>query len=361
MKLLIAVDSSRGGAGNMAQIISQYLSDKKFDVHLVFLNNCLSNKHETVNVKKYVLNLSGKGWLYKIKILHKVIKEISPDLIISFLNVVSIPILLSQIFSHIPIIVSERSNPFTNVKKKKFKILRNISYMRANIIIVQFKIFEDFVNELFLKKNVLAIPNSIDLPTIYKDYKTQKSTDIVSFVTICTLYSVKRVDLMIRMFEKVYHQHSNVVLNIYGEGKDEEKLKLLIKKLGLEKNVFLRGYTSKIYEVLSENDIYLMTSEREGFPNSLSEAMAVGLPLVAIKCHEGLKEIIKDKINGFLISEGHEGDFVSACCTLIEDSNLRQKMGKKSMYIANGYSINKIMSLWLDVIQKLASQKHIRS
>jgi glycosyltransferase involved in cell wall biosynthesis len=96
-----------------------------------------------------------------------------------------------------------------------------------------------------------------------------------------------------------------------------------------------------------------MTSLREGFPNALSEAMAVGLPSIAIKCHEGLAELIQDGKNGFLIEEGNEDRFVEVAMTLIEDESLRESIGIRAAKSTEKYNYNKIVSIWNECISEL--------
>lgn len=353
MRILIAVDSTKGGAGNIAQIMALYFKEHGYDTHLLFTMGMSNTKHDITGLNTYCLSEHYKGIIKKISGVKKIIKEINPDIIISFLHTVSPIVLASQWFTKTPIIVSERSNPYTNVKTKKYRLFRKITYRRANLVTVQFDVFKEFDKRLFKKNRIVTVPNMILSPSVTKE---QRESDIVSFTTMCSLYYVKRVDLMIRLFAQVNKKMPNTRLNIYGEGIDKDKLTNLIYELGLDNVVTLCGYTTDIYQKFIENDIYLMTSEREGFPNSLSEAMAVGLPAVAIKCHDGLKEIIKNGINGYLIDEGDENAFVEKCCEIANDYNLRKKMSENAISIAKRYDIDNVMNQWIKHINSLVKQ-----
>ena len=357
MRILIAVDAITGGAGNVAQILATYYAKRGEDVYLMF------SKKKTFD-SKYDLNkitiieaqqfFSNFSLLKTIIHYNKLIKEISPDIIISFLNTVSPPILLSQIMTSIPIIVSERSDPYNNTPQIKRKILRYISYKRASLITVQFDVFKKFNKNAYRKNKIVTIPNMILAPPNTKDYKIRSTK--VSFVTFATLYHVKRLDLMIKLFSRIHKTCPNTELNIYGSGIDEEYLKALIKKLKLENVINLKGHVNNSHKYLSQNDIYLMTSVREGFPNALSEAMATGLPSISFKCHDGLSELIQNGINGYLIEEGDSDKFCELSEQLVINSSKRMKMGKAASEKIKKYDYDKIMSIWDKYVYSLLSK-----
>ncbi len=93
-------------------------------------------------------------------------------------------------------------------------------------------------------------------------------------------------------------------MKILGDGKEKDSLIKKVNDLGIQELSFFTGSTREIYAELCSSDAYLMTSRYEGFPNALVEAMSVGLPAVAFRCHNGLDEIIENGKNSFLISEG---------------------------------------------------------
>lgn len=361
MKLLIIVDGLKGGAANIAQLLAINLSNSGHNVYFIY-------KKRNNNISKYNLegiitieqtNYLRKSLVHDIYFFKSKINQIKPDLIISFLSTVSTRVLFSQWFSSIPIIVSERTNPFEFPANFKDKLLRNISYRRANLITVQFKDFEQFDKVLYKKKKVVVIPNLIVASNYLMDYGINKKT--ISFVTFATLYHVKRIDLMIKLFSVIHKRCPNTELNIFGEGVDKIKLQSLIVELDLNNSVHIKGHVNNVHECLIENDIYLMTSIREGFPNSLSEAMAVGLPSVSFKCHEGLTELIKSGDNGYLITEGKHEEFCEVAIDLVNNKEKRLVMGKNALIHTRKYNEESVMEIWNNCILKLISKKRIKN
>lgn len=353
MKIFIGVDSIYGGAGNVAKIIAEYYAKKGNKVYL-FLRRRRPTTDYLLNNVNIVgeQNFSSLRTFHKeIPYLNKLIKQISPDVIISFLSTVSPQILFSQWFSKIPIIVSERSNPFMDIPKKRYIYIRNLSYNRADKIVVQFQCFAHFNKKAMSQKKVVVIPNMILSSKHTKEHFLEQSN--VSFVTFASLFSVKRIDLMINLFHQIHKINPETSLNIYGKGTDQHKLTQLIIDLNLSNVVKLKGHVNNVHECLRENDIYLMTSEREGFPNALSEAMAVGLPSICFKCHEGLGELIIHGKNGFLIQEGNLNEFISTANYLINNPQLRKKVGQDARKSIDKYNIDSVMRMWDETIDSV--------
>lgn len=358
MKIFIGVDSILGGAGNVAQIIAEYYSNKGEEVYLF-----LRSKRVKSNYNLDKVHIVGEKCYSSIRTFHKeipyinrVIKSISPDIIISFLSTVSPQILFSQWFTKIPIIVSERSNPFTDMPKRRYQLIRDFAYKRADLITVQFGFFKTFNKRAFNQNKVIVTPNMILSSPVTKDYSAP--TKKIRFVTCASLYYVKRIDLMINLFAKIHENSPNTELNIYGAGKDENKLNNLVSDLNLLHAVNFKGHISNVYECLANSDIYLMTSEREGFPNALCEALSVGLPSISFKCHDGLSELIQNGENGYLIDEDDHKSFVSTAIALISNRALRKQIGEKAKKSIKKYDYGRIMDIWNKHVYSLVDKNN---
>ena len=365
MKIFIALDTFFGGAGNIAAIIAEYYSKQNQNEVFIFLR---SPKHHQKKGKKFesIYDLSkvkifgdkdflGFRTLHKeIIYLNKLIHSINPDIIIAFLSAVGPQILLSQWFTKVPVIVSERSNPFHDTPSFYYKILRNFSYRRANLITVLFDSFKLFNKPAFEKNKIKVIPNMILTSKFSKDYS--KLSNKISFVTCASLFKVKQIDLMIKLFSLIHNTFPNTELNIYGQGIEETKLKKLVKDMALTNDIHFKGHVFNIKECLVLNDIYLMTSKHEGFPNALSEALSVGLPSISLKCHDGLSELIQNGENGYLINERDHFKFVEIAKTLINNHSLRKLIGEKAKQSIKKYEYNRIMTMWNKHIYSLINK-----
>lgn len=361
MKIAIVVDDYHGGAGNIAQLLALELKQSN-DVFLLLTNPHSNSRYDLKNIYIKEENFSiqtknkVKGLIYCVRKMKKTLADFSPDLIISFLDNNNSLVCLSQLKTKTPIIVSERSNPLKIYPKFPWNHIRRIAYRRANVVTVQFDIFKNFDKARFAKKCKVT-SNIVDKPAYLK---TNWKNDIIRFVTFGRLEDIKRMDLMIKLFARAQAQLKNVELHIYGEGKNQEKLRALITELNIEKHVFLEGYCNEVHKTLTNGDIYLMTSEQEGFPNGLSEAMAVGLPSVSIRCHEGIAELAQNEQAGFTVAEGNETKFVEKMLELAKDAELRKSMGQRAQSISDIYSKKHAMEQWYACIEEtLKNEKNI--
>lgn len=163
----------------------------------------------------------------------------------------------------------------------------------------------------------------------------------------------KGYDMLIDVWKIVNEKYSDWTLEIYGEGSERKKLEEKIKKLNLEKTLKLKGNTSDIKEKFLESSIYVMSSRYEGFGLVLIEAEHCGLPLVSFKCHCGPSDIIFHGENGFLCEVNNINEMADYIIKLIEDKDLRIKMGKKAREDSYKYLEENIMKQWKELYENI--------
>ena len=353
MNIALVVDDFHGGAGNIVQLLATELS-KEHNVSMIMTNLHSDKRYALEDIAVYDENISimGKnklvGLLSAMGKMRKLIKRIKADVVISFIDNNNSLVCLSMLGCKTPVVVSERSNPLVIFPKAPWDKIRRIAYRRANIVTVQFNDFSSFDGNRFSEKCHVT-SNIVEKPLYFKE---NYDTDTVRFVTVGRLQGIKRMDLMIELFDMAHKENPDIELHIFGDGPQKGDLNKLIKQKGLENKVFLRGYCNEVHKTLAEFDVYLMTSLQEGFPNSLCEAMAVGLPSVSIACHKGVEELGKFGEYGFTAPEGDKKEFVRKMLMLASDVQLRSQMGSGARSISETYSKEKIMGQWRDCIRE---------
>lgn len=156
----------------------------------------------------------------------------------------------------------------------------------------------------------------------------------------------KGFDLLVRSFGPVAREHPDWQLHIYGRGRHRRVIAPLIHRLGLDDQARLQGFDQDFKAVLASSSVFAMSSRSEGFPMALLEAMSVGLPIVVFDCPRGPREIIRDGHNGLLVAAGDTKEFGSALRRLIEDPELRQRLGAQAWIDAEQYTIDAITADW---------------
>ncbi|SVC04113.1 uncharacterized protein METZ01_LOCUS256967, partial [marine metagenome] len=142
-------------------------------------------------------------------------------------------------------------------------------------------------------------------------------------------------------------------LIIIGDGPEKETLSNLVKKLSLEDNVHFLGFRDDVIHWIINSDIFVTASEVEGSPNSLIEAVCLGIPSIATDCPTGPKEILNNGDQGILIPMDSEKHMVNAIQLLIENQDLRNKFIKSSEITKLRYSSERIVNLYLDAINSM--------
>ncbi|MFJ6572843.1 glycosyltransferase family 4 protein [Streptomyces sp. NPDC091292] len=145
------------------------------------------------------------------------------------------------------------------------------------------------------------------------------------------LAPVKRYDLLIKAFDQVRAERPDWRLRIYGGGKQKDKLRALVDRLGLYNHVFLMGPAHPIEPEWAKGSIGAVTSSLESFGMTIVEAMRCGLPVVSTNCPHGPREIIDNGVDGRLVKVGDVGAIAGGLLELINDDELRQRMAAAAL------------------------------
>lgn len=194
---------------------------------------------------------------------------------------------------------------------------------RANKIFVQCKKQKDLMPEKYREKCVV-INNPV--PDLFTKVNHQYNEKILNFINVGRLDIEKNQELLINAFALVVKKHNDAKLTIYGRGPLKEKLSNLIIKNNLSKNIFLIERSDEMEKTYNNYDGFILSSNFEGMPNSLLEAMAVGLPSISTDCDTGPSDIINSR-NGILVKTNNVHEMAKAISFYIENPSLAKKYG----------------------------------
>ncbi|MFZ4863870.1 glycosyltransferase family 4 protein [Sphingobacterium sp. Mn56C] len=194
--------------------------------------------------------------------------------------------------------------------------------------------------------NMRVIPNANSFHTENRSALQGKHA-----IAIGRLDHQKNFEELLAIWSAIYSKFPDWRLSIYGHGPDEEKLQQQIKSYNLADVVFLKKPTTGIQEVYLQSDLLLMTSRYEGLPMVLLEAQVCGLPLIAYACKCGPKDIIESGKNGFVIAEGDRAEYIAKLTSLLQDMDLRKKMGAHSKLASQRFEESVVMEKWISLFQ----------
>jgi glycosyltransferase involved in cell wall biosynthesis len=307
-----------GGAERMMVNILNHFSSNKDEVHLIIFKN-IGTLKSLLDTSIMVHDLGGvsvkKGMPKCLKEIHK----IEPNTVFSgigHLNIALAPFIpimrlllpQTQWISRETNIVSLQNQE--EKYPKFFDYLYRKMYKNFDVIIAQSQdMKEDLeLNYPLTSSRITLINNPIDVEKVKKLGEEPIDSNIsniekgmVSLVSVGTLRTRKRHDLLLKSFSLL---SPNYTLVIVGSGAEEQKLKALSIELNISNRVCFEGHKTNPYPYMKKADLFVLTSEHEGFPNVLLEANSLGTPVVAFACAGGITEIIEEGVNGFSVKNG---------------------------------------------------------
>lgn len=208
--------------------------------------------------------------------------------------------------------------------------------------------------QLYGNENVVSIPNVVPE---YERFSKCENKKIINVARISQ--TQKRQHLLIDAFALIKDKFPDWTLEFWGETYLEkeytESLKIKIQALGLQERIQLCGTTNSIEKVCLSASIFAFPSLFEGFSLALTEAMSMGLPVVACKCCSGISSLVKDGESGFLCESTPE-DLAAKLEKLMQSEELRQTMGKKARESMSQYSAEKVWNQWEQLFKEMVNK-----
>ncbi|MEG2275978.1 MAG: glycosyltransferase [Clostridia bacterium] len=214
------------------------------------------------------------------------------------------------------------------------------------------KELKDFYTKQFENTNIKCayIPHCIDcLPEKISDLTNKQ------IISVGRLSAEKGYLDLIDVFNLVQNKYPDWNLKIAGDGLEKEKIQKKIKEYSLEKSVELLGFVTgnDLVNVEKQSSIYLMCSFEESFGIVLIEAESYGLPMIAFDSAQGAHEVIQNGVNGYLIENRDKEKMAECICKLIQDIELRKKLGNEGRKKSLEYTQEKISEKWFEFIEKI--------
>ncbi len=282
--------------------------------------------------------------------LRKALKKERPDAVIVMgtpMCVYAIPALTGL---RIPTAVSERSSPGNAKIKKTTRVFSDLLVGSADAFIFQTEDAKKYFKKKIREKG-RVIPNPIvasSLPDPYRGERTKR------FVALGRLVAEKNYPLLIDAFGRFHKTHPEYVLEIYGDGPEREKLQARIDADGLGDSITLFRSRSDVLEHVKDARGFVLSSDLEGMPNALIEAMAIGIPSVSTDCPcGGPADLIEDGVSGILVPTGDSDALAGAIGKIADDAEFAGTLSANSVGIRERLDINVIGKEWSDVLTSI--------
>lgn len=314
MKIACVIHSLDGGGAErvMAALCSQF-AHRGHRVTLITLDDGTRDRHVVDEaVTRHPLDVMGNSpHLFakfnntrrRIAKLREAVRATSPQVVLSFCDRTNLLTLLAARRLDVPVVVSERSDPSQQNLGVVAEFLRRTIYRRAAAVVALTEASASYLRAS-TAANVCVIPSAVETPTVTSD--RSQAARLCRLVGVGRLEREKGFDRLIDAFAKVAAGAPDWSLRILGEGSARRQLEDQARTLGLSKRVSFPGWVQPIWSELGEATIFALPSRYEGFPSALLEAMAIGVPSIAVDCPSGPRTILNAVSGGWLVENDTE-------------------------------------------------------
>lgn len=297
-----------------------------------------------------------KGVMACIKRLRQIISDEKPDVIVNA-HTPLITWVLPWVYRRIPKVMEvHQSRQGLEVFNRRYLSPRN-QFLHRHLIRWIYGQYDRFVvltngdKDSWNLKNCVVIPN-------FTTMEAKESTDCQvqgakhSVVVLARLAPQKRIDLMIKIWEKVAATHPNWELNILGDGIDREVLQKQIIDAGIGESCHLRGAVIEVKPWLDKAEILALTSEYEGFGIVLIEAMLRRLAVIAFE-YVGVHDIIRNDVDGYVVPFGDIDEYAGKLSELMDSSDLRKKFTDEAIASVKKFDKDAVMARWENLFKEI--------
>lgn len=295
--------------------------------------------------------------LRRVVYLRKCILQEKPDVTLAFARKAIYRALQATLFTKEKVIIAVRTNPVGTYDGRIGKILVSLLFPSAAGAVFQTVDQRDFFPKSVREKSVL-IWNPVHEKYINTNFPEKRSKTVVHSGRIVDF---KNQDMLIRAFVKVHEKHPEYDLKLYGGDSFDGTWQILentIKECNAKDYVHLMGNSLTLEKDLIDGALFAFSSELEGLPNALLEAMVMGLPVVATDCPcGGPRTIIEDGVNGLLVPIKNPEELEKAMNRLIEDPVFAESLGREAKKIAEKVNGPAIIEQWRKYIEEIIEKE----
>lgn len=348
--VFFAATLGNGGAERVISILTKHLAHKRQNVEIVLYYDSVPfyNIDPEVKITFVERETQSRNILRNLAWLRRYFVE-NAGIVISFLAAFNMIALMALFATGIPVVVADRNDPRHVPLQAPLRVARNLLYHLADVVVVQTQHNKDYFSNA-LQKKCRIIYNPVDLGENRElALRSEKKHRIVS---VARLMKQKNQLMLIEAFSQIRKEFPDYTLTIYGEGPFRDVLESRIDELGLHEYVTLPGKVQNVFECIADAELFALTSDFEGMPNALIEAMCLGLPVISTKV-SGATDLIQDGENGLLTDVGNTEQLTEAMRRMLADPEMRQNCAMESCKLNDMLEVEKIIGQWENCIERV--------
>lgn len=346
-----------GGAERVMVNLTKYFSENSYDTVLVTSFRDAWEYPVASTVRRLSLEETEikqsrlKRNISRIAKLRALCKQEKPDVLVSFMAEPNFRAVAATRGLPVKLLVSVRNDPDREYSGKLGHFVGKYLLPMADGCVFQ----TGDAQKWFPRK--LQSKSKIIYNAVKEDFYSVERKPIRGEIVTCgRLTEQKNHKLLINAFAKVQKAYPFAVLKIYGEGTLREELQDQIDALDLNKKVFLMGATNNVAKALETADLFVLSSDYEGMPNALMEAMAAGVPCISTDCPCGGPRELLGADSLQLVEIGNEKSMVEKILEVFSNEKIKEKMHTDSQIKAARFTPDAIYNQWMDYIDELTER-----
>lgn len=354
-KILFYINTlENGGAERAICNTASFFAEHNWNV-ILLTSYCVekeysySNKIQRMSIEKTKTNDSAlQRNLKRIKSIRKICKDCKIDVAVSFMREPNFRLILATWGIKTKTVISVRNDPNREYSGLIGKIIGKMLLPCADGAVFQTEEARGWFPAK-LQKKAKVIYNVVDSNFFETTYCGEND-----IVTVGRISPQKNHVLLIKAFKKVHEKFPEERLVICGRTQTELGIEELIRNLDLEDSVVLVGQKDNVPEILSKAKLFVLSSDYEGMPNALMEAMAVGVPAVSTDCPcGGPKELFGKRLENLLTPVGDIDALADKIIFLLKNNGERENIGRELKQRAQLFRVDEVGQKWIDYIEKL--------
>lgn len=333
--------------GTEVVVVTQYKKETEYDI-IPEIRRVYSEPDEEL-----LQGSRANKFMIRFRYLRNIWKTEKPDVILAFLGKNNLMAIATSRFLPVKTVVSVRGEPTMEYEGRFMQFLAKTIFRFADGIVLQTQMAMEFFPKSVQRK-AIVLPNPLN-PLFLKKKKNAEKENII--VAAGRLDDNKNHAMLIHAFARIASEYPNIKLIIYGEGECREQLERLIEEKELTDRITLPGSVKDIADRIEKARIFTLTSNTEGMPNSIMEAMALGIPVISTDCPcGGPATLIRDGENGLLIPVGDAYALADAMRKILSNPELEHKLGENAYKITEELHPDKVDNQWKKYLEQVATK-----
>ncbi len=351
--LLFTTTLEVGGTEKITSILARGFDRRKFNVTVACLSHGgeVAKELRSAGIDVQPLNMKSKFDFTVLLRLYRLLRSCRVDILHSFLFHANLLGRIVGRFAGVPVIIS--SERTMGMEGKHRALMNKFTSPLASAFTANSNAVSKFmVEEIGLpKEKIYVIYNGVDAESFKVKVNRKKVRESLVLdehdfvvVSVARLTKLKGFEYLLEAAEKIIAGNSKVKFLIVGDGPNRKNLEEKSGKLGLGGNVIFLGFRDDIAQILSASDLFVLPTIWEGFPNTILEAMAAGLAVVATNT-SGIPESVSDGKTGLLFEPRDSEGLYEALESMIKNQEKLKRMGEEGREkILKNFSIQKMIN-----------------